>query len=52
MLGADASKDTPGRVLIFLDSHIEPVVGWMEPLVASIAEDRTRVLTPVIPSIS
>jgi polypeptide N-acetylgalactosaminyltransferase len=52
MLGADSSKNSPGRVLIFLDSHIEPVIGWMEPLVASIAEDRRRVLCPVIPSIA
>ncbi len=29
MLGSDASRDSPGRVLIFLDSHIEPVVGWV-----------------------
>ena len=52
LLGAKSSRDSPGRQLIFLDSHIEPVVGWMEPMVASIAEDKRRVLTPVIPSIS
>ena len=51
LLGAKSSRDSPGRQLIFLDSHIEPVVGWMAPLVASIAEDRRRVLCPVIPSI-
>lgn len=29
LLGAKSSRDSPGRVLIFLDSHIEPVIGWV-----------------------
>ncbi|RWS11300.1 polypeptide N-acetylgalactosaminyltransferase 5-like isoform X1 [Dinothrombium tinctorium] len=45
MLGALLAK---GDVLIFLDSHCECNRGWMEPLLARIAEDRTRVVSPII----
>ncbi|KAK5638663.1 hypothetical protein RI129_012958 [Pyrocoelia pectoralis] len=37
-----------GDVLIFLDAHCEATVGWMEPLLARIQEERTTVLVPII----
>lgn len=37
-----------GDVLIFLDAHCEATVGWMEPLLSRIEEDRTAVLVPII----
>lgn len=37
-----------GDVLIFLDAHCEATVGWAEPLLSRIEEDRTAVLVPII----
>ncbi|XP_072179321.1 polypeptide N-acetylgalactosaminyltransferase 1-like [Diadema setosum] len=45
MRGARVAK---GQVLTFLDSHCEVTVGWLEPLLARIAEDRSNVVTPVV----
>lgn len=37
-----------GDVLIFLDAHCEATVGWAEPLLGRIEEERTAVLVPII----
>uniref|UniRef100_A0A4W6FPK6 Polypeptide N-acetylgalactosaminyltransferase n=1 Tax=Lates calcarifer TaxID=8187 RepID=A0A4W6FPK6_LATCA len=47
--GAAATK---GQVITFLDAHCECTVGWLEPLLARINEDRTAVVCPIIDVIS
>ncbi|OCT80006.1 hypothetical protein XELAEV_18026822mg [Xenopus laevis] len=43
--GADAAQS---KVLTFLDSHCECNERWLEPLLERVAEDRTRVVSPII----
>jgi len=47
--GADAA--TSG-ILTFLDSHCECNTNWLEPLLARVVEDRSRVVCPIIDVIS
>lgn len=49
LLGAERAT---GRVLVFLDAHCECTDGWLEPLLARIAERRTALVCPVIDIIS
>ncbi|PAV82512.1 hypothetical protein WR25_19770 [Diploscapter pachys] len=46
------AKEATGQVVVFLDSHCEATTGWLEPLVARIAEKRTAILCPMIDSIA
>ncbi|CAI9724744.1 Hypothetical predicted protein [Octopus vulgaris] len=43
--GADAST---AKILTFLDSHCECNTNWLEPLLERVAEDRSRVVSPII----
>ncbi|XP_021004562.1 polypeptide N-acetylgalactosaminyltransferase 13 [Parasteatoda tepidariorum] len=49
LIGAAKAK---GQVITFLDAHCECTIGWLEPLLDRIAEDRTRVVCPIIDVIS
>nr|KAF6469447.1 polypeptide N-acetylgalactosaminyltransferase 11 [Molossus molossus] len=49
MIGA---AHATGEVLVFLDSHCEVNVMWLQPLLAVIQEDRRTVVCPVIDIIS
>ncbi|KAJ8679434.1 hypothetical protein QAD02_015221 [Eretmocerus hayati] len=49
LLGA---KNATGKVITFLDAHCECTEGWLEPLLARIANDRRTVVCPIIDVIS
>lgn len=42
------AEQATGSVLVFLDAHCEVSPGWLTPMLAEIANDRTRVIVPVI----
>lgn len=41
-----------GNILTFLDAHMECSDGWLQPLLARIASDRSVIAVPVIDTIS
>eukprot|EP00045_Choanoeca_perplexa_P013448 m.152584 g.152584 ORF g.152584 m.152584 type:complete len:684 (+) comp16362_c1_seq1:110-2161(+) len=49
LLGADHAT---GEYMIFLDSHCEANLGWIQPLLAWMAEDKRRVVCPSIDRIN
>ncbi|CAG2117416.1 unnamed protein product, partial [Medioppia subpectinata] len=49
LIGARRAR---GSAIVFLDSHCEVTTGWLEPLLARIADDRRNVICPVIDVIS
>uniref|UniRef100_A0A7I4Y8D2 Polypeptide N-acetylgalactosaminyltransferase n=2 Tax=Haemonchus contortus TaxID=6289 RepID=A0A7I4Y8D2_HAECO len=46
------AREATGDVVIFLDSHCEANVGWLEPLVQRISEKRSAIICPIIDHIS
>jgi len=46
------AKSASGEVLTFLDAHCECSLGWVEPLLSKIKENRSNVVMPVIDEIS
>lgn len=46
------TKNAAGSVMVFLDAHMECAEGWLEPLLARIASDRSVVAVPVVDGIS
>ncbi|XP_050534995.1 polypeptide N-acetylgalactosaminyltransferase 13-like isoform X2 [Daktulosphaira vitifoliae] len=46
------ARKAKGEILVFLDAHCECTIGWLESLVIRVAEDRKRVVCPVIDIIS
>ncbi|KAM3596017.1 uncharacterized protein V6R79_007014 [Siganus canaliculatus] len=43
-----AAARAAGEVLVFMDSHCECHKGWLEPLLERVAQDRTRVVSPIV----
>jgi len=42
------SQEATGDILVFLDSHVEANVNWLDPLLATIGKSNTTIATPII----
>ncbi|XP_059899605.1 polypeptide N-acetylgalactosaminyltransferase 15-like [Gadus macrocephalus] len=42
------ASEAVGEVLVFMDAHCECQEDWLEPLLERVAQDRTRVVSPVV----
>ncbi|XP_018320488.1 polypeptide N-acetylgalactosaminyltransferase 35A isoform X2 [Agrilus planipennis] len=42
------ARKATGEVIVFLDSHVEVNLDWIQPLLTRIKEDETVVVTPII----
>lgn len=45
LVGAQQAR---GDILIFLDSHVEANIGWLEPLMETVVDNRTTIACPII----
>ncbi|KAF7627209.1 Polypeptide N-acetylgalactosaminyltransferase [Meloidogyne graminicola] len=48
----NGAKLARGEVVVFLDSHCEANIGWLEPMLARIKEKRTAIVCPSIDNIN
>jgi polypeptide N-acetylgalactosaminyltransferase len=44
----NGARNAKAEVLVFLDSHIEATIGWLEPLLNVIKMNESNVVTPMI----
>ncbi|PVD29504.1 hypothetical protein C0Q70_08755 [Pomacea canaliculata] len=44
----EGAREARGQILVFLDSHCECGVGWLQPLLQALLQDRKKVVSPYI----
>ena len=48
----EGTKHATAPIITFLDSHVECMDGWLEPLLSEVAANRKAVVCPIIDVIS